>query len=890
MNKNLEEIIQQIDPPNFYAPFFRAIHKRICSRSITSVSIEKVWRETTQRFHLPFEPYYFDASGTLITPLSVPIRERKIMQTCWNIFRKIPVKDGDDKDKEIESLLGDDYENSRLELQKGKTLPIFGQAGNGLLFWDSGPRNCNDGALIAVWDCPSPLVLLNKKKKALKNIDFSLISRDSEKELHVHRAFLSSNEDLEKFSKRNNLEKGSAETDWMWVEKRMHSIQFFAGKPFSRAAFTTRKNLCDYLILFLGGFVGWLGYYFFYKNEGIYISLRVKLSLLFLYITFISTMGLASLGFAYLHDREEVLSSQTIKDGQEVLTQLDLSFSKEKRASLKFFRRFRDGQPFRTNMEQVKNKAILMERDGRVSWLEVRDLNANILFTTEAARVTQKIGLVGAFIAKRVIENFLQDRISPSQTSRPNPAEVIVSNILESPMAGIGKIFERPDVIQEVKFGRFDLLWYWDVLRDPTHPAALIQANQRIEGIANRFLVKRIRWGHEQREFKVFAWHKGKNIYIPQGFTPTLPFKNFMQKVLLSREFMSDIISIDGKEFLAIGLPAKQIKNYVLAALFPQERISRKIAAIRETIFGGIAFALLLSLLIGWILSDAFLIPIKELSRGVKALHERDSSIRIPDLKKDEFGDLAQNFNRTIEEIKELLYAQEIQGRLIPQQLPDVDGYEMAFANLTATDLGGDYCDVVTLNDGRVLFVIGDVTGHGVSSALVMAMAKSAVFSYCQEAGSLVTLMTRMNHLFCQLLKRKKLMTFFSALLDPVTGRLVVSNAGHPWPFLFKTNGEVEKLQVCHAPLGFSERGEPFEEKEFFLEPGSVLVYYTDGIIEMVDPRNNAYGNKKFLEFFRNRKEQKAEELKKALILEARNFVGVTAFDDDVTFIILKRM
>lgn len=278
------------------------------------------------------------------------------------------------------------------------------------------------------------------------------------------------------------------------------------------------------------------------------------------------------------------------------------------------------------------------------------------------------------------------------------------------------------------------------------------------------------------------------------------------------------------------------------------------------------------------------------MSLGITALRERRTRYRVPVLSRDELGDLAVLFNRMIEDLGEMELARVVQESLIPSEMPKVAGYEIDLVNITASDLGGDYCDALRMKDGRLLVLIGDVTGHGVSSALLMAMAKAAVFQFSEESRELIDLMNSLNKLIYRLLKRKKLMTFFAGVIEPLTGRLTYANAGHPFPLVHRADGGVEELKDVHLPLGLSDTRTRFVAHEIVLNPGDTLVMFTDGLAEAMNAAGEMFTYDRLEALVGELPDLSAHDVRERLVEEFRRHHQSPELDDDLTLVILKRL
>jgi hypothetical protein len=189
----------------------------------------------------------------------------------------------------------------------------------------------------------------------------------------------------------------------------------------------------------------------------------------------------------------------------------------------------------------------------------------------------------------------------------------------------------------------------------------------------------------------------------------------------------------------------------------------------------------------------------------------------------------------------ELEVARELQRELLPRQAPDTPGYEFAFSYRTANTIGGDYYDFLDLEDGRLVVVMGDASGHGIAAGLLMAIANSALklgFDADPDPGAAAGLV---NRALCRTGGRRAFMTLFCGVLEPVSGRLQFVCGGHPFPFLRSTDGSVTELGTGALPLGIRIELE-LELHEAVIAPGDTLLLYTDGVVETLDAAGESFG------------------------------------------------
>src|SRR3954451_13712269 len=182
---------------------------------------------------------------------------------------------------------------------------------------------------------------------------------------------------------------------------------------------------------------------------------------------------------------------------------------------------------------------------------------------------------------------------------------------------------------------------------------------------------------------------------------------------------------------------------------------------------------------------------------------------------------------------QELEVARLIQQHFLPKELPDLPGWRVAAYYRPAREVGGDFYDVIPLSDGRVGFVVGDVTDKGVPAALVMSATRSFLRASAQRLIEPGVVLERVNEHLCPDMPEKMFVTCLYGVLDVETGRLRFANAGHDLPYV-KTAGGVVELGARGMPLGLMS-GMAYEEKEIILEPGDSVLLHSDGIVEAHD-------------------------------------------------------
>ncbi|HEV2091635.1 MAG TPA: GAF domain-containing SpoIIE family protein phosphatase [Rubrobacter sp.] len=239
---------------------------------------------------------------------------------------------------------------------------------------------------------------------------------------------------------------------------------------------------------------------------------------------------------------------------------------------------------------------------------------------------------------------------------------------------------------------------------------------------------------------------------------------------------------------------------------------------------------------------------------------------------------------------QELKVARLIQQTLLPKTLPEIPGYQVAAYYQPAREVGGDFYDFLTLEDGRLGLVVGDVTDKGVPAALVMATTRTMLRAAAQRLLSPGEVLQRVNDVLVQDIPPNMFVTCLYAILDPESGRVVYANAGHDLPYRRRVGrrGAAEELRARGMPLGLMP-GMGYEEKEMVLERGESVLFYSDGLVEAHDSGREMFGFPR-LQGLVGAHRSGGSSLISFLLAELARFTGEGwEQEDDITLVTLDR-
>lgn len=241
---------------------------------------------------------------------------------------------------------------------------------------------------------------------------------------------------------------------------------------------------------------------------------------------------------------------------------------------------------------------------------------------------------------------------------------------------------------------------------------------------------------------------------------------------------------------------------------------------------------------------------------------------------------------------REVEIAREVQQRLFPQTMPNIAGIEIAGCCRPAMAIGGDYYDLIEMEGGRLGLAIGDVSGKGISAALLMATLRASLRGLAAESSlDLATLMGRLNRVILESSEVNRYATFFFAIYHPATRKLRYVNAGHNVPLVMrssKDNGRVMIRLDAGGPVIGLLPNAAYTEQTILLEPADILFAYTDGISEAMTPDDDEWGEDRMVEACLKVSSQPPSQMIDLVIKAADSFANGAEQHDDMTLLIMR--
>ena len=226
-----------------------------------------------------------------------------------------------------------------------------------------------------------------------------------------------------------------------------------------------------------------------------------------------------------------------------------------------------------------------------------------------------------------------------------------------------------------------------------------------------------------------------------------------------------------------------------------------------------------------------------------------------------------------------------VQRGFLPKEIPQMQGFEISGAWLPARVVGGDYFDVHAFSDSKLGMSIADVSGKGMSAALLMSNLQAALKATASEQASPEELCGKVNRIICDNISRDRFITAFYGLLDSTSNRLVFTNAGHNSPILARRDGSRVRLGEGGVPLGLFPDWK-YERGEVQLSPGDRLVLFTDGITEVSGASGEEFGEERLAAVLLENRHLSAGALQERILAEVAEFSG-GRFEDDATLVVV---
>ncbi len=367
--------------------------------------------------------------------------------------------------------------------------------------------------------------------------------------------------------------------------------------------------------------------------------------------------------------------------------------------------------------------------------------------------------------------------------------------------------------------------------------------------------------------------------------------------ILRHVQSLSPVVTVSARPFvfrnqsyLVIGGAGRELPEFVYFALYPYERLLTQQREGRRNLLLFGLLSLTFSFILGQTLGRRFLEPIALLHEGTQAVRRHAFTHRLPYLGHDEFGRIGTAVNSALESLEELAVARVVQENLLPDGRFESRTCQGFGRTIPMSELGGDFFDLQKTGPTSFVLSIGDVAGHGVPAALVMAMAKAVLHRLLTNGSSSECAYTELNHLLLQTPNRKarRAVSLQSVAFDDESEVIHITSAGHCYPVLLSSN-DAKLLKFASTPVGVSTRSR-FSTQSFEFKPGNTLVLYTDGAVEITSQTGQSLGFDGFTRLVNSCHDDDPAVFYHRLLQGLKQYRGEEAAPlDDLTLLILTR-
>ena len=392
------------------------------------------------------------------------------------------------------------------------------------------------------------------------------------------------------------------------------------------------------------------------------------------------------------------------------------------------------------------------------------------------------------------------------------------------------------------------------------------------------------------KNFKFIAIDRVYGDTYPQKYAGNIELERFARRSSQKPTDELEIMNLDGEDYIAIGFLGRNIYNYSFVGLYPIRNIDNVIKKQSSLYWILGVLCLILSVGLAQLLTKSFIMPLQKLQGGALAIENRNFEHRLSGLSIDEFGEVGGIFNKVMVGLEELEVAKIVQESMFPKPEFAQGHFSIFGKTVTMIDVGGDYLDFFKIDDNSFAVLLGDVAGHGVGAAVIMAMAKAAILGggdYLRSPASMLASLHKMI-LATKNEKQRKIMTFQYLYVNSETGENLYGNAGACSPWLIRHSEQsVQEIKMAGAALGAFKRA-VYKEMPLDLRPGDTIVFYTDGIVECKDKNGEMLGYDRLKKMVLNCWDENPETYYKNIFKSYTDFVGEgTEAGDDLTFVIL---
>ena len=883
---------------DYFQPYFRKLADKLTpfidnkpdenGVTMSNSDVSKAIKELSKNLGENIRCAVFRGKNKLLNPQDLKDYEQRFFPYAWGFIHRLSSIDYDGRKSDQALILGREFTNELIKNRSEACILTSSLGKKGVLYYKSTEHELN-GIIIFVEYKKNNYDLVKAKIKDYSSNEHPILFFDSLnnpetntdiEQYQIPLTSLLSKEFFNGFTHKNLVWKGFNAGDYkLLLGQKIEQPQQYKIKKVSAFAIAA-------LLLYI---LTTSFYKKIFSSKGIYFSIRTKLIIIFILAIYTPTISLWLLSYNSLYNHRTALENKIKKGMLDILNKIDNDYKiNEKKVSNLFSKIDKYLAGFKnkkapTNHEIGQYLQSIVGLNNKIkdhfNWLEIRDINQNQIFTNIGKENKQQLGKIVRVISLHCLDKYCPNRLT-SAGIKLSQSDILVGNIFMNPVLGFSSVFERPNQLIFQNFEGSGVYWWWNYYPDPDNPIAFCMGDTSLRGITTFYfksLLKK-RYSYENVNLKLFNFHYGSREFIPYYTKKNEELIKLIEVSNINKTIESAIINYDNDKYLCLCVPGNYLKECFILSMYPIREIDYQIEKIKSNIYKGIILFLIITIFIGLLLTQNFIKPIKEINNGLNALRERDTEIILNIESNDEFGLFGSAFNKMMLNIKDLLMAGSVQRCIIPSGTHEIDGYDCHIFNKMAKDVGGDYADIFNLPDNKQLITIGEVNNNGISSSLLVAMVKASIFRFANKNTDLIKIMTNINSMLYDLLKRNNTMSLCIIILEKDTGKLSICNAGNITPIIKKDNNKIQIIKSNNLPLG-SVKNPIYSLNEEILLPQNCLILYTNGILNTEKDIGIKYSQNDIIELIANKDVKEFE----------KEYFNKNKLSKDITFITLSK-
>ncbi len=648
-------------------------------------------------------------------------------------------------------------------------------------------------------------------------------------------------------------------------------------------------------------------------------GIQLKLAFLFLFAVGIPLLSLAVISYEYQMRKRLILIEEAktfITDNLFELDQRYLSYLTKVRTDLdKYLDNWslkikKDGLTLKS-VKELENKLIdynswdyfcvaseaqiIASFDGFIKYTGPLD---QIVFDEANSVFNKKSNQFRAYLLRLL--NLILKKLCSDLNNTTIPAmilskiEIFVETIMQKSFPEIlYSIVQTKDNINEFGFKNYYNVSYFKFISvfDEKYTDYICLITWLPKDIQRDFLMKTIdKINRNPVKFKLVSYERGKRELSPMYYSDNQILLKFIRRASEKPTDELEILNVDGEDYIAVSVIGHNISEFNFVGLYPIKNIDSFINYKSLVLWILGVFCLLLSISLAQLLTRSFVKPLINLQEGAYAIENRNFDHRISNLGSDEFGEVGNIFNNMMVGLKELEVARIVQESMFPKPDFKQGNFSVYGKSITMIDVGGDYLDFFKVDANSFSVLLGDVAGHGVGAAMIMAMAKASILSSAElwkSPSSMLNLLHKVI-LGAKTAKQRKIMTFQYLHINSNTGENLYGNAGACSPFWVRySENLIEEVKMSGAALGAFKKA-AYKEKPLDLKPGDALVFYTDGIVECKNKSGEMLGYDNLKSIILQSWDANPEIYYNNILKAYYEYVGKNAeAGDDLTFVVL---